>query len=89
MKTSIKPGDRVKSSKCGPVMTVQKYSKKYNFLIGWHEDHNSVECTWYDPKEGYKKRTFLTKNLMKAPHYFYSKPKEQNLTDSNSRSSSF
>lgn len=89
MKTIIKPGYRVKSSKNGPVMIVQKYSKKYNLLVGWHEDRNSVECTWYDPKEGYKKRTFLTKNLMKVPHYVYSNLKAQKPQNNDNRVSHY
>ncbi len=62
----FKPGDRVQKRSGGPVMIVQRYARKYSLLTDWHEDHNSVECTWLDSKEGYQRKCFLSRNLMRA-----------------------
>ena len=61
----FKPGDRVQLAD-GPIMIVQRYQRKYNILYGWHEDYNSVECSWYDQKKGYRRGVFLQKNLTKV-----------------------
>lgn len=59
MKNFLKPGDRVQRTDGGPIMIVQGYAKKYNVFMGWHEDRNTVVCSWYDLNKGYQKRQFL------------------------------
>lgn len=66
MKVKIfKPGDRFRLRTGGPVMTVQRYTQKYNPVAGKYESSDTVECTWYGP-EGINESTVHQQSLIKA-----------------------
>ncbi len=62
----LKPGNKVVRKNGNVVMTIQRYAKLYNSLVGWHTDKNFVICTWYDKDKGRIEEIIHQRHLVKV-----------------------
>lgn len=51
----LRPGDRVRPSKGGPVMEVKGY-----------DDREQVICSWYEARHGWRQQTFSEQALRRV-----------------------
>jgi uncharacterized protein YodC (DUF2158 family) len=51
----LRPGDRVRPAKGGPVMEVKGY-----------DDQEQVICSWYQARKGWRRQTFAEQSLRRV-----------------------